>query len=396
MNNRKVYLDNACTSLVHPSVLQAAEDYADLHRSSTKSATDISNECLTYYARARQSVSRLIHCSEDEIALVESTSHGLGIVADALTLSREDNVLVADLEYLASALCWKRKQQITGFELRKVTTKDGALTCEDFARCTDDHTRVILLAAVQEVNGFRADLKEIADFAHERGILIIVDGIQEAGAMAVDVKKTGVDFYCAGGKKWIGNPFGMGFLYIRKELIRTLQPDFFAAMNILPPVPFPDFVSYLEYPGRSPFDHFEIRETAAKFENGGYGNYIGALGLSRAADLLLEKDPVWIEKKIKSLVIRYMDGLEALGITPRSSRDPVHMSSIVVFNFGFRNNDISRERRLVNFLLERNIYVSLRCSTGTGGIRASMHYYNTEEDVDALLQGISDFLKSEA
>ncbi len=391
MNQKKIYLDNACTSLADPWVLQAGKDYADLHRDPSMSATDISNKCLTYYAAARKAVSRLIHCSEDEIALVESTSHGLGIIADAIPLEKEDNVLVADLEYMASTLCWKRKQEKIGFEIRSVST-DGTLTSEDFARCTDGHTRVIVLAAVQEVNGYRADLKDIVDFAHAHGILVVADGIQEVGAMAVNVKETGVDFYCAGGKKWLGNPFGMGFLYIRKELIKVLEPGFYAAMKIKPPHPYSDFVSYLESPARTPFDDYDIIETAAKFENGGYGNYTGALGLTRAVQILLEKEPAAIETHIKSLVIHYMDGLRRLGITPGSSSDPAHMSSIVVFNFGFKNNDVSRERQLVSFLLDRNIYVSLRCNAGTGGIRASMHYYNTEEEVDALLAGIKEFL----
>ena len=110
-----------------------------------------------------------------------------------------------------------------GFELREVKTSGGRVTADDFRKYIDENTRVILLAAVQEINGFRADVKEIGKLAKEYGCYYIVDGIQEIGAFQVDVKDIDMDFYCAGGKKWLGNPFGMGFLYIKKEHLKTLK-----------------------------------------------------------------------------------------------------------------------------------------------------------------------------
>ncbi len=90
-----------------------------------------------------------------------------------------------------------------------------------------------------------------------------------------------------------------------------------------------------------------------------------------------------------------MQGLEKMGLQTCSSGEDKHMSSIVSFNFGFIHGDIEKERKLIKFLQKRNIYVSLRSSTGTGGIRTSIHYYNTEEDIDALIKGIDEFLKEQ-
>lgn len=390
--SKKVYLDNACTSIVQPSVLDAATHFTELFRSTTKSASDVTRECRSYLVEARKAVAELIHSKPNEIALVECTSHAMGLIAGMIPLKKEDNILIADLEYQASVLCWEPKRKQIGFEMREVRTNNGQLSLEDFKRYFDDNTRVIVVASVQEINGWRTDVKEISEFLKDKNCLLVVDGAQEVGAMQVNVKETGVDFYCSNGKKWLGNPFGKGFMYIREKLIPQFEPPFYSYFKVKMDGNFPDYITYLEDPVRDPFDSYTLIQEASKYENGGFDNYLGALGLTKAIKLQLEITPEEVERRIKKLVNRYHDGLEKLGLHSNSSREDKHMSSIVSFNFGFKNGNIEKERRLIPFLQARNIYVSLRSSTGTGGIRTSIHYYNTEEDIDLLLAGIADFL----
>lgn len=391
---KKIYLDNACSSIYDNKVLDIAKEYTDLYRNSEKSASDITRALRGAMKNARQAVANLIHCVPEEVALVESTSHALGIIADTIPLTKDDNVLICDLEYQASTIAFKRKQDLIGFEVRCVKTKNNEITAEDFSKYIDEHTKAIVIASVQEINGYRADIKAISKLARKHNIYLAVDGIQEVGAMTVNVEDLDVDFYCAGGKKWIGNPFGMGFLYINKRLIDKLEPNFYSYFNIIVPKEFGDYINYLENPIRHPFDKYTIVNDASKFEIGGYANYIGAFGLRKAIEVLLEHDPVKIEKHIKMLNKHYYKGLESLGIHPCSSKEYKHMSSIVSFNFGFKNNNIDKERKLVKFLQENNIYVSLRSSTGTGGIRCSMHYYNTIEEIDVLLVKLKEFIEA--
>jgi len=393
--NRKVYLDNACTSIVQPRVLEAAGHYTGLLSGSDKSASDVTRECRSYLTDARRTVAEFINASPEEIALVECTSHAMGILANILPLQKGDNVLVADLEYQASILCFETRKKQVGFEVREVKTGGGRLSVEDFRKYFDEHTRVIVVAAVQEINGWRTDIREIADFLKDKNCYLVVDGIQECGAMQVDVKAMGADFYCAGGKKWLGNPFGKGFLYVRRELIPTMEPPFLSYFKIRMKGNYTDYINYLENPGRDPFDEFEVIEEASKFENGGYDNYLGALGLMEAMKTQMEIGQENIEKRIRCLSRRYREGLKALGLAPQGDGDEKNQSGIVSFNFGFRDGNIEKERRLITFLQERNIYVSLRSSTWCGGIRTSMHYYNTEEDIDALLEGIRAFLETD-
>lgn len=391
----KIYLDNAATSIPAPRTLTAASRFVELFTNPDKSASDITREMRGYLKDARHNAARFIHADEDEIALVIGTTHGLGIIANALPLGPGDNVLVCDLEYQASVICFLPNSRKIGYEIRAVKSHDGTITAEDFERAMDVHTKAIMLASVQEVNGYRADVKKITEMAHRHGVLVAIDGVQEAGAMAVDVHETGVDFYTAGGKKWIGNPFGMGFLYVRREIAGKTEPAYYGYFSMKVPEKFPDYVSYLEDPARTPFDDEGIIDDATKFEIMGFTNYVGALGLAEALSVQMEIGQKKIEEKIKTLNKRLLKNLAELGIRAESPYDEAHMSSIAAFNFGFPDGEIEREKRLVAYMQARNVFVSLRSSTGTGGIRVSMHYYNTEAEIDRLTKLLREFMVSE-
>ena len=391
---RSIYLDSAATSLVHPRVLERARRFIDALGDRTRSPKEVFAEQKESLAVARRDVARFLGCDPDEIALMQSTSHSLGSLSVSLPLAKGDNVLVCDLEYQASVVCWQSAAERVGFEVREVKTSGGRVTAADFAACIDERTRVILLASVQEINGFRADVKEIGEMAHRHGCIFIVDGIQEAGALAVNVREAGMDIYCAGGKKWLGNPFGMGFLYIRREVLAGLRPPDYSYYDIKVPDTFPDYISYLEDPRRHPFDHYFLTDDASVFEAGGYGNFLGAACLSEAIRVLEEMGIRKIEKHDLEL-IRYMyDTLSSMGLNMQSPGEEKHMSDILVFNFnGLRENNIETERALLRYLHERGILVSLRCSTGLGGIRVSVHYYTTKEEADIFLEAVRDFMK---
>ena len=389
-------MDNAATSLVAPEVLSAADEFTGMLRDRTISTGDVTRAQRGSLVTARKTVASVLNCDADEIALVQCTSHAFGILVNCLPLKKGDNVLICDLEYQASTICWRPRMDEIGFELREVKTSNGRVTADDFRKYIDENTRVILLAAVQEINGFRADVKEIGKLAKEYGCYYIVDGIQEIGAFRVDVKDIDMDFYCAGGKKWLGNPFGMGFLYIKKEHLKLLKPAYYSYFDIQVPSHYADYLTYLEDPRRNPFDDYILSPNASVYEIGGYGNYIGAMGLAEAIAVLEEVGMEEIERHNLCLAQKLVDGLLALDLNVVSPRDRAHMSSIVSFNFGLNDNNVEKERRLIQYLYERGIYVSLRCSTGTGGVRVSVHYYTPEYYVDVFLKAVAEFLAADS
>lgn len=388
----RIYLDSAATNLVDPRVLKKAADFADMYRDTARTTNDVFREQKASLAEARRAAAHLLGCEAKEIALMQSTSHSLGMLSLALPLKKGDNVLICDLEYQASVVCWKAAMDKIGFELREVKTSDGRVTAEDFARYIDENTKVILLAAVQEINGFRADVKEIGELAHRHGCFYIVDGIQEVGALSVNVKELGMDFYCAGGKKWLGNPFGMGFLYMKKELIGTIKPPYYSYYDIQVPKEFGDYLDYLEDPRRHPFDDYILAEDVSVFETGGHGNFLGAMALAEAIRVLEEIGVKEIERHNIGLNKYLYRALSEMGFCMQSPGEEKHMSSIVVFNFdGLKQNSVEKERALLKFLRERNIFVTVRCSTGLGGVRVSFQHYTTKREIDVFLEAVREF-----
>ncbi len=393
----RIYLDSAATNLVNDRVLNTAQKFVDLYHDPSLTTNDVFRIQKNSLAEARKTVAEFLGCDSSEIALMQSTSHSLGSLSVSLPLKKGDNILVCDLEYQASVITWQAEAQRKGFEVRQVKTTGGKITADDFASYIDEHTKVILLAAVQEINGYRADVKKIGELAHKHNIIYIVDGIQEAGALKVNVKDLGMDIYCSGGKKWLGNPFGMGFLYINKPLLKILKPPYYSYYDIQVPKKFGDYLGYLEDPRRHPFDEYDIVENASVFETGGYGNFLGAMGLNEAIHVLMDIGIDKIEEHNIAMNHYLYDQLSALGVNLQSSGEEKHMSSIIVFNLNhLKNNSVKRERELMNYLREKNIFVTLRCSTGLGGIRISFHYYTSYQEIDIFLETVKEFLKRSA
>ncbi len=383
------YLDTACMGLAAPDLLQNVRDM--LSKIEEFSYNDPANRFLElheYFPLAKESVSRLMGVNPKEIALVESTTHGLGLVANSLSLNNGDNILVCDLEFFPTTLCWRKKQLETGVEVRPVPNNAGEVKVSEFEAKIDKNTKAIAVSSVQEANGFRVDLKALSELARSYNAYLIVDGIQEAGVLEVDLSVFDVDVYCAGGVKWLCNPLGMGFLYINERIVEKLDPEFWGYFNSLEPEGGWD--NYLGSPQRTPFDEIKLTSTTQKFETGGTGNGLGAVGLYSAINKILKIGINNIEEKVRSLNDYLVKGLTDLGLNLSSSDSFLHRSGITTFSIP---GGIKRERELNTLMTKNNIYTTLRYTSGVGGIRVSPHYYNSMEDIDRLLDFIGRFIK---
>src|SRR5262249_22527350 len=143
------------------------------------------------------------------------------------------------------------------------------------------------------------------NLAEDLNAVLVVDGIQEAGAMHVDLRQTPVDAYCAGGSKWLRSPFGLGFLYLSEELLSLLSPPTFGYLAIKEPEP--NWQAYLQSPDRTPFDPLPELQDARKLSSGGMPNGIGAVALEQAVRETYEFGTQNTSKRIsrlRSLLIR--------------------------------------------------------------------------------------------
>jgi cysteine desulfurase / selenocysteine lyase len=243
---------------------------------------------------------------------------------------------------------------------------------------------------VQEINGFRADVATLTALAHERGALVVVDGVQEAGCLEVDLGSLGVDAYCAGGHKWLCNPCGLGFLFLRDELAARLEPSAYGYFTACEPAQGWD--AYLSTPSRSPFDELAFGREAARFEPGGYGNYPGAANLAISVEELSRTGMETVEARVLELGERVRAGADSLGLELRSPGERAHRSGITSIGLAGGHEE---ERRAVAWLRERGIFVSVRYTSGAGGIRVSPHHYTGEAEVDALLHGLARWQEEE-
>ena len=167
---------------------------------------------------------QLIGATANEIAFVSSTSDGENIVVLGLDLpKRGGNVVIDELHFTTSLYMYKELEK-KGLELRIVKHRDWAIDIKDMDRAIDRNTRLVSLALVSNVNGYRHDCKAVSEIAHARGAYVFADIIQAVGAVPVDMRGLGIDFASAGTYKWLMGERGFGFLYVRADLQDTVLP----------------------------------------------------------------------------------------------------------------------------------------------------------------------------
>ncbi len=393
MGKKIHYLDFACYGPPLPSTVRPVQDLCQrmmVHEGT--SGTKLTVEWMEAVNEARSACASLISTEPSQIALVNNTTHGLGIIASSLVdLVPGDNVLVSDQEFPGGVAVWRSLRRDRGIEVRSVPTSGGRVEVSDFKKQADSRTAILLVSAVQEVSGFRVDLKAFRELASSLDALLLVDGIQEVGAIPVDVNFSGVDAYCAGGHKWLRSPFGVGFLYLHPRLLDRLSPPYLGYLGFEDP---PNgWEAHLRSHHRTPFDNIPISPEAKRLETGGIPNFTGSLALKHAVEALIAvgKDSVW--ERIASLTARFQEGLYVLGIDAvgrsKKNQDQGSESGIVCFSLP---SGVKNEERLMAFLESQEVFISLRRLSGIGGIRVSPHFDNSEADVDRLLDILESFV----
>jgi cysteine desulfurase/selenocysteine lyase len=378
----KVFLDAACVSIASRPAVEAVEKFLDLamvcpHESATAQHIFMDN----MRAAARPAVARLLNAHEDEVALVESTSHALSLVAQAIPLEAGDRVLMSDLEFMQVAIPWVQKKK-DGIEIDVVPNHQGEVRIADLSHAIQPRTRVIAVSSVQWSNGFRCDLAALSQLCRDRKIWLVVDAIQQLGAVPIDVRATPVDMLACGGHKWLNAPFGCGFLYISKEALPRLRAPMAGYLSLEDPEG--GWGEYFQTPTISPVEDYKFVPAVRAYEAGGTANYPGAVGLAAALNLIHGLGQQNIADHVYGLTDRLFAGLERIGIRTVTPRDHKNRSGIVTFTVG----DAKANVALMNRLLAKRVLTSVRYTSNVGGVRVSCHLYNTAEDIDKLLDAV--------
>lgn len=359
ITKNRVFLNHAAQSPLPKPVADAMHKYIDESSSFATYAKEYEDLGKPFFAK-------LINAETGEIAVVENTSVGMNIAANVLHPKPGSKIVTTDLEYPSVVYPFLRKS--LGVEVEYVKNVKGKVLLENVERVVDDKTAAVAISHVEYANGFRHDMRAISEIAHEHGAYVIVDAIQSTGAVSVDVKRDNIDFLTASCYKWLLSPPGAGYLYVREELIQKFEPPFTGWASVKQEIfNTTDFWDIWK---------LELSETATRFEVGS-PSYISLVGAREALKLLLSVGISNIERRILGLTDHLIDSIKDMNLDLQTPEEKACRSGIVNFR-------VENSRQVAEELGRKGIIVSAR----SNGIRVSPHFYNTEEEIDALTDEI--------
>lgn len=375
---RRVYLDSAGLGLTSRAATQAMTLFLDTAERDPRAAHH-----GDAHARARAAAARLINGGVENIALISSTSIALNIAADAIPLRRGDNVVTTDLEFMSVIAPWFEKCRAAEADLRIARHEGGRIDMRKLIDLLDERTRAVAISTVQWTNGYRLDLRDLGAECRRRSIPLVVDAIQQIGAIPFDVRKTNVDFLACGGHKWLGSPSAMGFAYVSDRFMTEYRPSLGYAPTSKPPRE--SWQDSWNDPSYDPVRTYELRPTAARFEHGVHHGALSAAGFAAAVGLLIDAGLEDAGTHVVRLANRAAEGVSALGFDVVTPLDDAARSGVTAFRAGDSPAD---DLALCRALGAGGIDLSVRYTSGVGGLRISTHVYNDDDDVDRLIDAL--------
>lgn len=378
-NPKLAYLDNAAMALKPDCVIQAVDNYysklgVNVHRGVYK----LSYEATDLYEEARDIIAKFINASFEEVVFTRGASSSLNLVALSYGLSflkEGDEIITSELEHHSSHMPWMNVAKLTGAKVVYIPLNDeGRITIQAFKSVLSNKTKVVALNYVSNVMGYITPIEEIIKLSHEVGAIVSVDGAQAVPHMKIDVKKLDCDFLSFSGHKLCG-PTGIGVLYGKKELLDKMPPIEFGG----------DMADTVKK------DEMTFKATPYKFETG-TPIIAGAIGLAKACQYL---DSIGLdniskyEKMLKDEAVKKLKLIKGVKIY-----NPNAETGIISFNIdGVHPHDAASVFDNEDVCIRAGHHCAQLITSwlGTiGTVRASFYFYNTLEDVDKLVKGVSD------
>ncbi len=313
---------------------------------------------------ARAAVARLLGAAPDEIAVTTSASAGINSIASALRFDEgRHKIVISDYEFPTDAQIWYA-QELRGAEVVRVTEREGYIPASRFADVIDEQTKLVAVTQVCFRNGAMLDIPAIAALAREHGALMMVDGYQGFGTVPFDVEQAGIDFAVGGCVKYLLGTAGIGFLYVRRDLIESLVPTvtgWFAQEDIF----------------AMDTTRYDPAHSARRFEMGTppvVNTYAAEAGLGIIEEVGLGA----IAARIGELTGQIKARAREAGYSLATPADPTRHGAMIAL----RCRDAPA---LVAGLAEQGIVVSDR----DNNLRISPHFYNNEQDIETLFAALA-------
>lgn len=379
--NPIVYLDSAATAQRPDVVIEAEmEFYRNYNANPLRGLYSLGIEATDRYEEARECVAKFIHAaSAKEIIFTRNATESLNLIAYSYGLShlqKGDEIVVSILEHHSNQLPWRMVAEKTGAVVKYLECdRQGHISDADLQAAFSEKTKLVAVTQVSNVLGIRTPIEKIVALARKSGAVVVLDAAQSTPHMEVDVQKLGVDFLAFSGHKLMA-PMGIGVLYGRKELLSEMPP-FLTGGEMIQTVT-RDKVVYAELPH--------------KFEAGTV-NGAGAWALAAAIRYLQEVGYEQIQKQELLLTTQLMDGLKKVPhVQVQGSPDPKEHCGIVSFTIdGVHPHDVSSILDADGIAVRAGHHCAQPLMQQIGVMsttRASMYFYNTEEDIEKLLASV--------
>ena len=328
---------------------------------------DIVSHAWEIVNNARPKLQKLIGAAEaHEIAFVKNTAEGISILANGLTYQPGDNIVIADQEHQSVLFPWIAVHERYGVELKVVKSVNREIPTEDMIAAIDEHTRVLIVSAVQFSTGFCSDLKRLGEACKEKGVIFAVDGIQALGRLQLDVQDCHIDWLAAGSNKGLLGTLGAGFIYCSDRIVKDIIPCYAGYQST---------VSHISPPSiTTEFDHLEWYPHARRFESGNL-SYNCIEAISNGVDLILELGIENIDAHIRKLEKHLRANISDLKLPVVQADDEKHWGGVVCVYY-----PAEHEEDVVRILKEHKIYCTMR----GGYIRFGLEFYNTIEQMDIV------------
>jgi cysteine desulfurase / selenocysteine lyase len=376
-----VYLDSSATSQKPLQVIDAVEKYyREINSNVHRGVHTLGTRATDAYEGAREKVRKFINAkSIQEVIFTRGTTTSLNTVAAsyaAANLKEGDEIVITYMEHHSNIIPWQQVARRTGAQLKYIPLQeDGTISLDDARATITANTKIVSVMQVSNVLGVINPVKEIAQIAHENGAIMVVDGAQSAPHMKIDVQDLDCDFLAFSGHKMCG-PTGIGVLYGKKHLLENMEPIEFGGEMI-------DFVQLQES---------TWKELPWKFE-AGTPIIAGAIGLGAAIDFLNEVGLDQIAEHEHKLVAYALEKMSAVeGMTIYGPLDAAKRAGLITFNLSdVHPHDVATVLDAEGIAVRAGHHCAqplMRWLKASATARASFYLYNTEEDIDKLVEGL--------
>jgi kynureninase len=315
--------------------------------------------------QCREMFARLIGVDPDEIAIVPSVSNGLSSIASCLDFGSRSKIVATAMDFPTNHYVWKAQAR-RGAKLDITPTPDGIrIEPEDIVARIDESTALVNVNRVLFESSWIVDLPPIVQAAHDGGALVLVDDFHGSGIVPVDVHELGIDFLLSGALKWLCGGQGIAFLYVRRDLIESLQPSVVGWFGTQDPFDFQR-------------EELRLRTDARRFETGTYSlpqawTAVGGL------EIILEVGVEEIRERNQTLTSVIIEEADRAGLELLSPRDAGNRGGLVRVRVpGGRRH----AEEILQHLLREDVVLDQRHDA----LRISPHFFNTEDDIETCFE----------